>query len=572
MKRRRTIKGFSDGFSDSSIPPVAPDQASSSLPRTLSRKHGLPGEPAYINFNPDDDVLYHLSSLLDSVKTGIISLDGEGRVQVFNAVAEALFGVPRQAVLGRPFSSMGRTISFLDNALRALWERLADAVWAAGAALDLEYDLSRPKGHKRVISYSVYPLGRLAWSVGNGVVIMFEDITRRKELEDQILDGRKRLQTVFDGITDGIQVVDTQYRVTAVNKSMTSLIGGPAVIGERCYTNCSSGEGICKGCPALATFQSGQPASLIRKVPRKNATADDTAERILEITTFPLLDRASRVPQVVEYIKDVTEKIRLQERLEHARRLAALGEMAAKIAHEVRNPLNAITGAAHFLATEYPGDETIQKFTSLIKRQSHRVDQVASDILHAARPLRLNLTSVSVDTVVEQALASLRDMPDRQRIVIERTAGAIIPRVQVDELQIEQAVYNVLKNAVEAMPDGGRLRIGTSWEEETGRITVRIQDSGSGIKPADRNRVFQAFYTTKDSGTGLGLSIVEGVLKNHGGTIEIEQPDGGGTIVTLRIPARSVGKDGSPPQRTAPEGEGSGREEFGRNGNPGMKS
>ncbi len=486
--------------------------------------------------NPDDEVLHHLSSLLDSVKTGLISLDGEGRVRVFNAVAEMLFAVERQAVLGRPFSAMGRMISFQDHSLRALWERLADAVWAAGAALDLEYDLARPTGQRRIISYSVYPLGRLAWSVGNGVVIMLEDITRKREMEDQITDGRKRLQAVFDGITDGIQVVDHEHRVTAVNKSMTALAGGAVSLGQYCYTVCCS-NAVCASCPAEETFRSGQPASLIRRVIRRAAPAGGD-ERIFEISTFPLLDRGSRVTQVVEYIKDVTERVSLAERLEHSRRLAELGEMAARVAHEVRNPLNAINGAAHFLSTEFGGNDTIQKFTTLIKRQSRRVDQVASEILYAAKPLRLTRTSVNIDALIDQVVLSLQEAICEHGIVVERRTDTALPRLQADELQIEQALTNILRNAIDAMSGGGKLTMETSLDEGDGWVRVSVQDTGCGIRTEDRSRIFQAFYTTKSDGTGLGLSIVEGVLKNHGGKISIEQPEGGGTRIVLSLPLR----------------------------------
>jgi signal transduction histidine kinase len=491
--------------------------------------------------SPDDEVLYHLSSLLDSVKTGIISLDGEGRVRVFNAVAESVFAVSRQTVLGRPFSDLGRNIGIADHSLTALWERLSDAVWAAGAALDLEYDLVRPKGQRRTISYSVYPLGRLAWSVGNGVVIMLEDITRKRELEDQIIDGRKRLQTVFDGITDGIQVIDREFRVTAVNKSMHALIGAFISIGQPCYKVCSSVGHVCERCPAVETFQSGQPASLIRRVPRRADLPGDPDGQILEISTFPLLDRANLVIQVVEYIKDVTERNRLAERLEHARRLAELGEMAARVAHEVRNPLNAITGAAHFLSGEYPDNETVQKFTSLIKRQSLRVDQVASDILHAARPLRPERAAVSVNAVVEMALVSLNGMLEEQEITVERIVETSGPAILADEHQIEQAIYNVMKNAVEAMPDGGTLRVTTAWDSSEGKVRIGVEDTGPGIQSGDRERIFQAFYTTKRQGTGLGLSIVEGVLKNHGGSIDVDQPGEKGTRITLSFPVPGSG-------------------------------
>jgi len=506
--------------------------------------------------SPDDEVLHHLSSLLDSVKTGMISLDGEGRVRVFNAVAETLFAVRRQSVLGRPFSAMGRMISDQDHSLRALWERLSDAVWAAGAALDLEYDLLRPTGQRRIISYSVYPLGRLAWSLGNGVVIMLEDVTRKKEMEDQITDGRKRLQAVFDGITDGIQVVDTDFRITAVNKSMTALVGAAMTLGQRCYKACSSDNTACENCPAEETFRSGQPASLIKRLPGRSGLPGGPDERILEISTFPLLDRGNRVVQVVEYIKDVTERSRLAERLGHARRLAELGEMAARVAHEVRNPLNAINGAAHFLATEHPDDETIQKFTSLIKRQSRRVDQVASDILYAAKPLRLTRTSVNLDALMDQVIASLQDTVREQRITVVRKSDPTLTRLQADELQIEQALTNIIRNALEAMPRGGTLTIGTEADAEGGWTRISVQDTGCGILSEERDRIFQAFYTTKTNGTGLGLSIVEGVLRNHGGKIFVEQPVGAGTRIVLCLPAggetaavRRDGNDDALPER-----------------------
>jgi PAS domain S-box-containing protein len=494
----------------------------------------------------DDEVLYHLSSLLDSVQTGIISLDGEGRVRVFNAVSESLFGVPQRSVLGRSFGALGRLISFKERGARDLWERLSDAVWAAGAALDLEYDLVRPSGQKQVLAYSVYPLGRLAWSVGNGVVILLDDITRKKEMEEQITDGWKRLQSVFDGITDGIQVVDTDFRITAVNKSMRMLIGASAAVGQHCYQVCSAGTEVCPDCPAAETFRTGQPALLVRRISRRTAGRGEGDERVLEISTFPLFARSSRVVHVVEYIKDVTDRVLLAERLEHARRLAELGKMAARVAHEVRNPLSAITGAAHFLAAEYPDDETIQKFTSLIKRQSLRVDQVASDILHASRPPRLNRTSVNSEGVVEQALASLRGAIEAQGITVRRSYDPAAPFLHADEVQIEQAVANVIRNAVEAMPGGGELGVSTEWDAAAAQLRISVEDTGAGIPDADRERIFDAFFTTKTQGTGLGLSIVEGVLKNHGGTIAVEQPGGQGARIVLILPAEPAAAQGFP--------------------------
>ncbi len=490
----------------------------------------IPAAPGWNN-----ELLLHMGGLLDSVTTGIISLDGEGGIRIFNAAAEKLFGLPRVMVVGKHMAEIGKIMGFDDHALRALWERLSDAVWAAGAAIDLEYDLLSKHGPRKTMSYSVYPLGKMAWSVGNGVVIMLEDITRKKEMEDQISDARKRLVAMFDGITDGIQVINSDFRITAANKSMTSLLARSITPGERCHEACSFGTTVCNDCPAEETFRTGLPASTTKRLPRNAGVAED---RVVEISSFPLLDRGNRVVQVVEYIKDVTEKVRLAERLEQSRRLAELGEMAARVAHEVRNPLNAITGAAHFLSTEYANDETLQKFTSLIKRQAVRVNQVASDLLYVSKPIRMNLTTLQVNTVLDQALDALGEQLRTQKIELVRDLDPGLPHLQADELQIEQALHNLLRNAAEAMPGGGTLRVSTAQAMDRPAVEIRIQDSGPGIPEQDRERVFQSFYTTKVRGTGLGLTIVQRVLKSHEGEIVIDQPSSGGTRILVRLPIR----------------------------------
>lgn len=484
-----------------------------------------------------DDLLRHMGSLLDSVTTGIISLDGKGRIRIFNAAAEKLFALPRVMVIGRHMGEIGRIMGFDDHALRALWERLSDAVWAAGAALDLEYDLLLRGDQRKVITYSVYPLGRMAWSVGNGVVIMLDDITRKKEMEDQISDARKRLLAVFDGITDGIQVIDGDFHITAVNKSMTSLLGRSIPTGMRCFEACAFDVKVCIDCPAEETFRTGLPATTTKKF--FLASPDGSDERVVEISTFPLRDRGNRVVHVVEYIKDVTERVQLAERLDHSRRLAELGEMAARVAHEVRNPLNAITGAAHYLSTEYADDEMLLQFTSLIKRQATRVNQVASDLLYVSKPLRTRLAPVNINAVLGQSLDSLGEMLHDHHIAVVQSLAPDLPTLQADDLQLEQALYNVFRNAVEAMTEGGTLRIETILAAGGGSVEIRIQDNGHGIPEHDRERIFQSFFTTKIKGTGLGLTIVQRVIKSHGGEIVIEHPMVGGTTVVLRIPVKN---------------------------------
>jgi signal transduction histidine kinase len=215
----------------------------------------------------------------------------------------------------------------------------------------------------------------------------------------------------------------------------------------------------------------------------------------------------------------------------------------------VRNPLNAITGAAHYLSTEYQNDETIGKFTSLINRQATRVNQVASDLLSFSRPMRLRLGDVNINGVLEQALDSLLEQARSQGITAEINLFPDIPLIKADEFQMEQALLNIVRNALEAMPGGGTLRVNTAVSDGGRCVDVLIQDTGQGIPDSDKSRIFQSFFTTKIKGTGLGLTIVQRVLKHHGGDICMEQPEGGGTRVLVRLPVAGTQRAESRGQR-----------------------
>jgi signal transduction histidine kinase len=144
-----------------------------------------------------------------------------------------------------------------------------------------------------------------------------------------------------------------------------------------------------------------------------------------------------------------------------------------------------------------------------------------------------------VNSLLGQSIDSLRELLGDQDITVVREHREDLPVIQADEMQIEQALQNILRNAVEAMPDGGTLTTMTTVAEDGTWVEIRIQDTGHGIPDQDRERVFQSFFTTKIKGTGLGLTIVQRVLKNHDGEIVLEQPEGGGTRVVVLLPMRA---------------------------------
>jgi signal transduction histidine kinase len=146
------------------------------------------------------------------------------------------------------------------------------------------------------------------------------------------------------------------------------------------------------------------------------------------------------------------------------------------------------------------------------------------------------MTTVNVNAVLDQALGSLCEQLHDQNISVAQDPRPDLPLIQADELQIEQALHNILRNAIEAMSGGGSLRTSTTVSDDGAWVEIRIQDTGDGIQEQDRKRVFQSFFTTKIKGTGLGLTIVQRVLKNHGGEVLLEQPETGGTRALVRLP------------------------------------
>src|SRR3990172_7246946 len=153
------------------------------------------------------------------------------------------------------------------------------------------------------------------------------------------------------------------------------------------------------------------------------------------------------------------------------------------------------------------------------------------------------MATVNVNAVFDQALDSLCEQLRDQHIAVVQDPRQDLPLIQADELQIEQALHNILRNAIEAMSGGGSLRTGAALSDDGVWVEIRIQDTGDGIRDQDRKRVFQSFFTTKIKGTGLGLTIVQRVLRNHGGEIFLEQPETGGTRALVRLPV-GMGRNG----------------------------
>jgi signal transduction histidine kinase len=225
-------------------------------------------------------------------------------------------------------------------------------------------------------------------------------------------------------------------------------------------------------------------------------------------------------------------------RLIRSERLAAVGRVAAQITHEVRNPLSSIGLNAELLEEELgalDGDGEARTLARAIVKEVDRLGEITEQYLRFARLPRPKLEREDLNGIVESLLAFLREELSARGVRVEAQLAPALPLVAADENQVRQALLNILRNGAEAMRDGGRLRVATAVED--GQVIVRIDDEGEGIAVEDQAKIFDAFFSTKESGTGLGLALTQQIVVEHGGTIDVASQPGRGCTFTVRLPA-----------------------------------
>ena len=226
---------------------------------------------------------------------------------------------------------------------------------------------------------------------------------------------------------------------------------------------------------------------------------------------------------------------RSQNQLIQAEKMAAVGRLAASLAHEINNPLQAIQNSLHLTLHQSLEEEKRRQFLEMAQQEVTRLVQIVRRMLDFYRPSSA-MRSLDVNRPVEDALAIAGKRLQQARIEVVSRLSSDLPPTRGAPNQLTQVFLNIIINALEAMPDGGTLWVGTAHHTERRQIVVAFRDSGSGIAPEMREHMFEPFHTSKSTGTGLGLAISYGIVERHGGMIEVESPPGAGTTFIVRLP------------------------------------
>ncbi|HEU5132216.1 MAG TPA: ATP-binding protein, partial [Pyrinomonadaceae bacterium] len=261
----------------------------------------------------------------------------------------------------------------------------------------------------------------------------------------------------------------------------------------------------------------------------------------------PLSTEAGDTTGMVITFQDLTQVRSLEETSRRQDRLAAIGRMAASIAHEIRNPLAAMRGSIQMLRSEMDSDPAQTELMEIILRESDRLNRIITDFLSYARPRSLIQARVDVGDLLHQTFALMRHSPEigaNQSIVEELPDDPLY--AEADEGQLKQVFWNLARNALQAMPQGGTLRA-TLENNSNQRLRITFADTGRGMSPDQVEHLFEPFSSTT-GGTGLGLSIVYQIIRDHGGTINVRSRVGQGTTITVELPVATQNGNDAPDQ------------------------
>ncbi len=235
-------------------------------------------------------------------------------------------------------------------------------------------------------------------------------------------------------------------------------------------------------------------------------------------------------------LKDLSRIRALELEIKQKEKLAAVGILAAGVAHEVRNPLSSIKGYATYFSSLFDPKSDNKKAASIMAEEVDRVNRVISELLEFARPIQLELKKTRICELVDKALRLIKYEADPAGIKIISSVEPDLPEVEVDKDRLTQVLLNIFINAIQAMPSAGTLTVNVKAVENSNSLQFEILDTGSGISPQDQANIFNPYFTTKKRGTGLGLAIAFKIIESHGGTITIESLKNKGTTFVISIP------------------------------------
>ncbi len=359
-----------------------------------------------------------------------------------------------------------------------------------------------------------------------------DDTNRQLQAKNQELDRVNRyLADILASINSGVIAADLEGRVTIFNRSAEDLTGYiNAEVQGLNYGDLFAGE-LGNEAPLMRTLISGSPTlGQERELPLKNG-----ATITVKCSSAWVTSSAGERIGVVETLEDISLVRTLENRIQQQRTLAALGEMAAQVAHELRNPLAGIKGFASLLAEDLPAEHSGRRMALRIIEGVDSLDRIASNLLILTQDCQGEFQRQPLEPIFDQVL-SLMEASHKGQVQVRSDFPAEPCLARVDGEKLKQLLLNLLKNAAEAMEYQGEIVAGYRFNPLTNELRLLVRDHGPGVAPEVQDKIFNPFFTTRFRGTGLGLAIVKKIAELHQGKVEYSTPEEGGAMFTVTLP------------------------------------
>lgn len=350
-----------------------------------------------------------------------------------------------------------------------------------------------------------------------------------------LLHTQSMLKTIIDQMDEEILFLDLDGRVLDSNQKARERADIPAkkVIGCDLHAVFTGMRAPDKGehdCPFEQTLETDEPGEALASY-----VGEDGRVQYYRIYTYPIHDEAGNLCNIVAMRRNITRRMEMEHRLQQSEKLASIGELSTYIAHEIRNPLFTISGFANSLVRNKDVDEKVREKLSIILDESRRLDVILKSIINFTRPTEAEVTMVDINELAASTMEVMGLGLSKQGIELVMALEAGVAMVKANPEVIKQCLINLVKNAIEAMEEGGGvLTISTAMNHDYAALTV--EDTGVGIEPEVREKIFSPFFSTKGKGSGLGLAQTRKIMDEIGGEVDLTSTVGKGTRITLLLP------------------------------------
>ncbi len=479
-----------------------------------------------------------------SASDAIILSDEKDKVIYWNPAAEKIFGYKEEEAVGKELSKLLIPPQGYKGYLTYL-QRLKGTPFSEK---NLEFIALRKDGSHFPMELS---LASLKLKDKNCLLAIVRDVSERKKMEDALKQDQVLFESISDNLGAGFVIISKDYHVLYANRFVKNYAGD--VEGKYCFATLNTLDHICPDCGVKKVFEQGA----IKDSHEYSQIGIDGKPYFVEIIATPLKDKDGNVTAALEFVVDIAEKKRMQNELANysqkleklvaertelleqtqaklvkSERLAAIGELAGMVGHDLRNPLTSIKGATYLLKAKYfTGLDAVGKeMLSTINDSIEYSNKIINDLLDYSREIKLELSENTPKTLLKIALA-LMEIPEKIKILNKMEDA---PKLRVDTGKMSRVFVNVIRNAFDAMPQGGTLKV-TSREAKDS-LEIIFEDTGIGMKQETLNQLWTPLFTTKAKGMGFGLPICKRIVEAHGGRISVKSKVGKGTTFTVTIP------------------------------------